>query len=879
MSSFEHQGPAVDLQADETQEGETHGRTSEAATKVRAAMGRRHVQRKASRGGSGSANIPSGGGAPLAGAVRGKMEGQLGADLSNVRVHDHGQSAEAADQLGARAFTVGSDVHFNKGEFAPGTKEGDRLLAHELTHVVQGAGSAVQRKAQSGHDEAEHDVSQPGDPAEHEADSVGDHVAENLHAKPDAKGGSHRAPKIAPPRISSGGAAVSRKIFRAEKKGPPPIPAAAGGPKAGAKPGEKPGAEGAAAQKDPEEQKTEEWCTGELVHLRTLNIQTVTKDKAQSVMNELGSFQIGLDMHKNFPQNEKVKEATKFLTDSKSQVEDRCMLDLTLTVQAKMGALPVDNPGSYGGAGQLLAGVEAWGRAFPSAKEGAAAFAAINDAKKQIEDKKKAVVSTRNAALSQVLAAIQGVNVEDPGNVIATQMAIAQVWLGAADLPETAAKSAAITGAKTAKEAEIAAAKQKKKEDDEKKQKEQQAAQAGKDKGKDKAPAADGGKGAPAAAQPGGAQPDKSAATPAASPAALPPKPPAPPAAEPAVHAVPPPPVHAEAPKAEAPAGDHAAPAGDHAAPDKHAAAPTAQPAGDKHAAPAGDHAAGDHAAGDHAAGDHADPKAAAPPDPETIRLQQRQQELTAVIKGLSAEVQAKYVSADQKISAGLTVVGTGASFFLTPLAGAAAGLISFGTSKWLQKERRDEVKKQMAVIEKIETITDASVLEQILMFFAEADGSLAELQQQIEKAAAAVEKEKAGEKKDEHGAEAKGDHGGEEKKDEHGGGEHGDDHGGGHGGLRHRVHQGEEIGHVGHTVVEGVAAASEGLHHALHNILPGVGLVVLGVKETLLHGEMNKLKEAITEMNGIRDVMKALGLQAIQPPEAGGGAAAPAHH
>src|SRR5205823_906304 len=86
---------------------------------------------------SGMPKIPQGSGGKLPDDLRGKMEDKLGADLSGVKVHTGGDSASAAESLGARAFTVGSDVHFGAGQFAPGSKEGDRLLAHELTHVVQ----------------------------------------------------------------------------------------------------------------------------------------------------------------------------------------------------------------------------------------------------------------------------------------------------------------------------------------------------------------------------------------------------------------------------------------------------------------------------------------------------------------------------------------------------------------------------------------------------------------------------------------------------------------------------------------------------------------------------------------------------------------------
>ena len=207
-------------------------------TRMRA-MQRRWIHRKASRaggGGAAAASIPGGAGAQLGGETKSRMERTIGADLSGVRVHTGGESADAADELGARAFTVGSDVHFNRGEFAPGSKEGDRLLAHELTHVVQGQKSGVQRKADPAHGDAEggehgdheaggHEVSEPGDPAEHEADAMGDHAADELHGGGDKKEGEHGGGKKASPEKPKVGAAapsVGRKIFRSDKKGSPP---------------------------------------------------------------------------------------------------------------------------------------------------------------------------------------------------------------------------------------------------------------------------------------------------------------------------------------------------------------------------------------------------------------------------------------------------------------------------------------------------------------------------------------------------------------------------------------------------------------------------------------------------------------------------------
>ena len=176
--------------------------TAGQAPAVRVDRERQHVARsiETRTGGKagGEANIPRGGGEPLGKDVRGRIEPRLGADLSDVRVHRSGESAQAAQALNAKAFTVGNDVHFANGNYQPGTKEGDRLLTHELTHVVQGQRSGVQRKPDDGgsHDDAgsahggeEHKVSEPHEPAEKEADSVADKVTSDLHEGGERKAG------------------------------------------------------------------------------------------------------------------------------------------------------------------------------------------------------------------------------------------------------------------------------------------------------------------------------------------------------------------------------------------------------------------------------------------------------------------------------------------------------------------------------------------------------------------------------------------------------------------------------------------------------------------------------------------------------------------
>ena len=84
-------------------------------------------------------------GTPLQEAVRQDMEAQFGRDLSNVQLHTDAEAAELCAQGGARAFTVGGDIFFAPGEYAPETAAGRELLAHEMTHVVQQGGGASRK--------------------------------------------------------------------------------------------------------------------------------------------------------------------------------------------------------------------------------------------------------------------------------------------------------------------------------------------------------------------------------------------------------------------------------------------------------------------------------------------------------------------------------------------------------------------------------------------------------------------------------------------------------------------------------------------------------------------------------------------------------------
>ena len=81
--------------------------------------------------------VGSGGGSPLDSSTRGYMESRLGHDFGDVRIHTGPKADESAHAINAQAYTVGTDVVFQSGKFAPDTPAGMHTLAHELTHVAQ----------------------------------------------------------------------------------------------------------------------------------------------------------------------------------------------------------------------------------------------------------------------------------------------------------------------------------------------------------------------------------------------------------------------------------------------------------------------------------------------------------------------------------------------------------------------------------------------------------------------------------------------------------------------------------------------------------------------------------------------------------------------
>jgi len=107
------------------------------------------------------------GGRTLDARTQREMGSRFGHDFSQVRIHTDAQASESAQFVGANAYAVGSDIVFGEGRYAPGTTDGTRLLAHELTHVVQ--------QARQGPGDPSR-VSRRGDASEQEAQRVAEEV-------------------------------------------------------------------------------------------------------------------------------------------------------------------------------------------------------------------------------------------------------------------------------------------------------------------------------------------------------------------------------------------------------------------------------------------------------------------------------------------------------------------------------------------------------------------------------------------------------------------------------------------------------------------------------------------------------------------------------
>jgi hypothetical protein len=129
-----------------------------------------------------------GGGEPLAGDVRAAMEQGIGQPLpGDIRLHRGGESASLAGQLGARAFTTGSDVFFGANAYDPSTRQGQAVLAHELVHTLQ--------PSTAGGHAGPLAVSDPGDRDEREASAVAARVVAGHPAELASTAPRSRAPQ------------------------------------------------------------------------------------------------------------------------------------------------------------------------------------------------------------------------------------------------------------------------------------------------------------------------------------------------------------------------------------------------------------------------------------------------------------------------------------------------------------------------------------------------------------------------------------------------------------------------------------------------------------------------------------------------------------
>jgi hypothetical protein len=110
-----------------------------------------------------------GSGVSLDAGIASRAGAVMGADFDEVAIHTDASADTLSRQLGATAFTTGKDIFFRQGAYEPGSSAGQRLIAHELTHVMQQGGSPAPVQGQMA-------VNDPDDAFEAEADAVAEQV-------------------------------------------------------------------------------------------------------------------------------------------------------------------------------------------------------------------------------------------------------------------------------------------------------------------------------------------------------------------------------------------------------------------------------------------------------------------------------------------------------------------------------------------------------------------------------------------------------------------------------------------------------------------------------------------------------------------------------
>jgi hypothetical protein len=127
-------------------------------------------------------DVIASGGHPLDSDTRADMESRLGHDFGDVRVHDDGAAHESAKAVNAHAYTVGSNVVFQRDRYDPSSDAGRLMLAHELTHVVQQRSGPVDGTSAPGGIK----VSDPSDRFEREASANAERVMATPASAPTA---------------------------------------------------------------------------------------------------------------------------------------------------------------------------------------------------------------------------------------------------------------------------------------------------------------------------------------------------------------------------------------------------------------------------------------------------------------------------------------------------------------------------------------------------------------------------------------------------------------------------------------------------------------------------------------------------------------------
>ncbi len=131
-------------------------------------------------------------GQPLDTATRSFMEQRFGHDFGRVRIRTDGRADASARAVGASAYAVGPHIVFAQGQYAPATRMGEMVLAHELTHVMQQPANAASGEIRLG---------EAGDAHEREADSIAARVMDRASAMPPVSPQVSFMPAGAPGRL------------------------------------------------------------------------------------------------------------------------------------------------------------------------------------------------------------------------------------------------------------------------------------------------------------------------------------------------------------------------------------------------------------------------------------------------------------------------------------------------------------------------------------------------------------------------------------------------------------------------------------------------------------------------------------------------------